>query len=72
MSERPLHEYIDLEVYGVVTREQYEKAVERAERAEAALLEVDALLGDPSGNPLDAINLARRKIRLARREARDG
>ena len=41
----------------------YQEANDEATRLHNLLAKIDALLGDPSGSPLDAINLARNVIR---------
>ena len=40
MSDRPLHEYIDLEAYGVVTQEVHDALKARVAELEAALRHV--------------------------------
>jgi len=41
MSDRPLHEFIDLDAYDVVTREQYEKVVDDRDRLADTLRDPD-------------------------------
>jgi len=43
MTDRPLHEYIDLEAYGVVTQESYDALKARVAELEAALRSIQAV-----------------------------